>query len=89
MKTNLIPVLLVAYVITNLTHAQTSLNLNLTEPIKVKRIAGGINFDGIPDEEVWQQTEALPMVMCIPIPGSTPSELTIVKMGYDDEYLYV
>ena len=89
MKTNLIPVFLVAYVITNLTQAQTSVNLNLTEPLKVKRIAGGINFDGIPDESVWQQAEALPMVMCIPRPGSTPTELTKVRMGYDDEYFYV
>jgi len=89
MKTNLIPLLLFSFIITGLTHAQTSMNSNLTEPFKAFRFQGSINFDGIPDEDGWKQAEALPMVMCLPQPGSVPSETSIVKIGYDDEYLYV
>lgn len=45
------------------THGQNSIGLNLTNPLKVNRISGKINFDGIPDEIVWQNTEALPFGM--------------------------
>ena len=55
----------------------------------MNRISGKINFDGIPDEIVWQNTEALPFVMFMPNPGSEPSESSIVRMGYDEEYFYV
>ncbi|MDX9727112.1 MAG: DUF5916 domain-containing protein [Bacteroidales bacterium] len=71
------------------THGQNSIGLNLTNPLKVNRISGKINFDGIPDEIVWQNTEALPFVMFMPNPGSEPSESSIVRMGYDEEYFYV
>ncbi|HSL86029.1 MAG TPA: DUF5916 domain-containing protein, partial [Bacteroidales bacterium] len=89
MKTSLIPALLYAFIILGPTHAQTRMNSNLTEPVKACRFPGGINFDGIPDEDAWKQAEAFPLVMCLPKPGSEPTEVSIVKIGYDDEYLYV
>ncbi|MFO7620436.1 MAG: DUF5916 domain-containing protein [Bacteroidales bacterium] len=89
MKTRLITLLIVAWLLNNNVHAQVSPGTETPDPLKITRFSGGINFDGIPDEAVWQQTEALTMVMFMPRPGSAPTELTIVRMGYDDEYLYV
>ena len=58
-------------------------------PFKVTRITGGINFDGIPDEPFWQSVEALPMIMLNPVFGIEPSEESVIKIAYDDEYFYV
>jgi hypothetical protein len=89
MKTRSIQVLFFACIVTSHMHAQSSMNLDLNSPVKVYRLHGGINFNGIPDEEAWTQAETFPMVMCLPQPGSAPSEISIIKIGYDDEYLYV
>ncbi len=89
MKTNLIPVLVFVSVLTSITNAQNVVDSNLPMHLKATRFQGGISFDGIPDEDAWKQAEAFPMVMCLPQPGSEPSELSIVKIGYDEEYLYV
>jgi hypothetical protein len=60
-----------------------------SEPLKMTRISGGITFDGVPDEAGWQQVQALPMVMFMPVPGNAPTETSVIKIAYDDEYLYV
>jgi len=58
-------------------------------PMVITRMTGTITFDGIPDEEVWQSVEPLPMVMHKPDFGTNPTEVTIAKIVYDAEYLYV
>ncbi|MCX6333705.1 MAG: DUF5916 domain-containing protein [Bacteroidia bacterium] len=58
-------------------------------PMVITRMTGAINFDGIPDEVVWQSVPALPMVMHKPDFGKEPTETTVAKILYDDEYLYV
>ncbi len=88
MKTSLIQLILFVFIITDLAHAQTSLNSNITGSVKAYRFQGGITFDRIPDEDAWKQAEAFPLVMCLPKPGSEPTEVSIVKIGYNDEYLY-
>jgi len=59
------------------------------EPYIVTRITGGIIFDGIPDEEVWQAIPALPMITLMPALGKEPSQASVVKIAYDDEYFYL
>ena len=69
--------------------AQSSSGSDINGPFKVTRIPGGITFDGIPDEEAWQPIEALQMHMFMPDTGKAPTEISIIKMTYDDEYFYV
>ena len=66
-----------------------SLNLWPQDPMAVPRLSGSINFDGVPDEDAWQAIPALPMIMYMPVFGKEPSEVSMVKIAYDDDYLYV
>ena len=59
------------------------------EPMQVVKIPGGINFDGVPDEEVWSQIPPIEMIMHMPVYGKEPSEASSIKIAYDDKYLYV
>lgn len=59
------------------------------EPVKIKRISQSINFDGIPSETEWNETDRFPMVMHKPNFNAQPSENTEVMIGYDDEFLWV
>ncbi|HAX93771.1 MAG TPA: hypothetical protein DCY25_07485 [Bacteroidales bacterium] len=70
-------------------HAQTSPGTEPADPLKITKISGDITFDGIPDEAVWQSVPALPMVMLMPVEGNEPTEISIIKVAYDEEYLYV
>jgi len=58
-------------------------------PIEVKRITSNITLDGISNEKAWEEIEPLQLVMMAPTFGEKPSERTEVKIGYDDNYLYV
>lgn len=58
-------------------------------PMVIPRMTGTITFDGTPDEEVWKSVQTLPMVMHKPEFGKEPTETSIIKIIYDDEYLYV
>jgi hypothetical protein len=64
-------------------------NIYSQEPMRVAKISGGITFDGIPDEEVWNQITPLKLIMHTPVFGNEPTETSTVKMAYDNEYLYV
>ena len=69
--------------------AQGTENDALATPIPITRLAQQIIFDGIPDEEAWQTVPAFPMVMLMPIPGNEPTEVSMVKAAYDDEFFYL
>ncbi|RQW02114.1 MAG: hypothetical protein EH225_08965, partial [Calditrichaeota bacterium] len=59
------------------------------ESFKVTRISGGIILDGLPDESAWQSVPILPLVMFTPVYGNEPTNTSIIKLAYDDEYLYL
>ncbi|MBE9518923.1 MAG: carbohydrate binding family 9 domain-containing protein [Bacteroidetes bacterium] len=59
------------------------------ESIKISRISAEVNFDGIPDEALWNEATVFPMVVHYPSFGAEPSEISEVMIGYDEEYLYV
>jgi hypothetical protein len=52
-------------------------------------MSDGINFDGIPDEEVWDRADSFPLVMHYPDNGKIPEQKTDVRLFYDDMYLYM
>jgi len=55
----------------------------------IPKITGGINFDGIPDEEIWKTVTSFPLVMHYPNNGKTPVQETDVRLCYDEMYLYM
>jgi hypothetical protein len=57
-------------------------------PLVITKMTGIINFDGVPDEEAWQNVPELPMVMFMPVSGNKPAEHSLIKISYDNEYLY-
>jgi hypothetical protein len=66
-----------------------SSNANAQETIQIKRLSEEINFNGIPDENAWSGLVKFDLVMHRPNFGSVPSELSDVRIGYDDEFLWI
>ena len=58
-----------------------------------RRVIGKMNkaivFDGKPDEAAWSHLEPFPMISHMPVFGNPPSEKSVIKMGYNDQYVYV
>ncbi len=59
------------------------------EPHSVTRIKGEITFDGIPDEEAWNLAEPVKLTMQQPVFGNEPTEKSLVRMAYDQQYFYL
>lgn len=57
-------------------------------PLEVRRLAGPIDFDGVPDEPAWEAIDPLPLTMYAPIHRGTPEQRTEIRVAYDDEHLY-
>ena len=57
--------------------------------IQISRLKGAIIFDGEPGEEVWSEIVPLKMIMFSPLWGREPGEETDLRIGYDDDYLYI
>ena len=57
--------------------------------MKLHRLTGPILLDGMSDEAAWQEIEPLEMSMYEPISGGTMTERTEIRVGYDDNFLYV
>ena len=69
--------------------ALSSLNALTQAPLVVPGLTSPVTLDGVPGEAAWQSVQALPMVMHSPVFGNEPSDTTIVKIAYDEDYLYV
>jgi hypothetical protein len=48
-----------------------------------------IIFDGIPDEAAWDQLESFPLISHMPVFGNPTSEKSVIRMGYDEQFVYV
>jgi len=59
------------------------------EAVKIKRITGSVEFDGIPGEAAWQTLDLFALTMHKPNYGTQPSEKNDVRIGYDNEFLWV
>lgn len=57
--------------------------------LPIAKIHSPIVLDGNPNEEAWQSIAPLPLVMYQPIFQGEMTEQSIIKVGYDNEFLYV
>ncbi|MCP4312159.1 MAG: hypothetical protein GY790_12910 [Bacteroidetes bacterium] len=55
----------------------------------VPRLESDLVFDGVPDEAAWEKIQAFPMSTFIPTFGLEPEEESVIKLSYDDQYLYL
>jgi len=71
--------------------AISSFNTDLIgqEAVKIKRITGMIEFDGFPGESAWQTLDLFALKMHKPNYAIQPSEKTDVRIGFDDEFLWI
>ena len=67
---------------------QTNPSITRTDAILINKLTTAINFDGVPDEEFWNDSEPLPLVMHSPVYGKDPTEKSEIRIVYDDKYLY-
>lgn len=72
----------------SLSEAQETIGAKQSSPMQATRIQGGMNFDGVPDEPFWEEIAEIPLVMYTPVAGGVPTEKSVIKMAYDNEYLY-
>ena len=59
------------------------------DAVKIKRITVPVEFDGMPQESAWQSLDLFPLTMHKPNFGTEPSEKSDVRIGYDNEFLWV
>lgn len=58
------------------------------DPTPLQRIDFDVELDGRPDESGWQRVQPLAMTQLRPTAGDAPTEVTRVKVAYDDRYIY-
>lgn len=59
------------------------------ERMVIERIREAMVFDGMPDEAAWDHLEPFPMISHMPVFGNPPSEKTVIRMGYNNQFVYV
>lgn len=70
-------------------YLMTCFCLNAQETISVTRINDQLTFDGIPDEPQWESLNKFDLIMHRPTFGLAPSEVSEVRVGYDNEFLWI
>ena len=84
---------LVALLGTHSAFAQASSQRGVSFPtekaaINLQRIEGPILIDGRIDEEAWATVEPFPLVAYQPTYLGSKSEQTVIRVAYDDNYIY-
>ncbi len=59
------------------------------EQIKIPRIQGENEFDGIVNDPCWLDIEPIPLVMHTPTFGNQPTERSEIMICHDNTYLYI
>jgi hypothetical protein len=59
------------------------------EELELKRLDGNIVLDGMITEPAWEAIKPLPLVVHQPNFGSSPSLHSEIRVGYDEEFIYV
>ncbi len=67
----------------------TAMGARGQEPMPLTRITEPIRLDGTPDEPAWSSIPALPVVMYQPVHRGAMTERTVIRVGYDNDFLYV
>lgn len=60
-----------------------------TELRSIQKLDHPILFDGMPDEAAWEELDPFPMITHAPVYGKPPEEETLIRMGYDDQFVHV
>ncbi len=68
---------------------QTEHEVSGTKGLVISRLSGQIDFDGIPSEDAWSAITPLGLIMHSPVFGKEPSEISDVRISYDNNYVYV
>jgi hypothetical protein len=55
----------------------------------ISRLQGKFIFDGVVDDECWENATSLPATMLTPVFGLPPSQKTDFFIAYDDDYVYM
>jgi hypothetical protein len=58
------------------------------QPVTLSRLAGSVTIDGAPNEAAWEAVPPLPLTMYTPVFRGTPTQRTVIRIAYDDEFLY-
>lgn len=69
-----------------ITNIQAGSNASAWE---VPKLDGPIVLDGHVDESAWLKIPPLPLTSHWPAFGNSPSDSTVIRVAYDDNYLYV
>ena len=59
------------------------------ERVVLQRLDGPIELDGPSDEAAWERIDPFPMTVYTPTFRAPPTERTEIRVGYDDQYLYM
>lgn len=64
-------------------------SLKAQDAVPVTRLSDHVTFDGIPDEPLWDKLSKFELTMHRPTFGLQPSEISDIRIGYDDEFLWI
>lgn len=89
MRTPFILILIYALLYTNLTEAQDPSNFQEQFQVNIKKSVSNIKIDGLLNEQTWESAGvAKDFHMKWPTDIGRPKRSTLVKISYDDTYLY-
>lgn len=63
--------------------------LVVAQTFSLTRLTGPIALDGLSNEAAWQAVAPLPLTMYQPDHAGEMTERTEIRIGYDDDYIYV
>jgi len=55
----------------------------------IGKMNSALVFDGMPDEAAWEALKPFPLISHMPVFGNPPSERSVIRMGYDEHFVYV
>jgi len=64
-------------------------SFDTTTAIVIAKLNAPIQFDGIPNEEAWNEIDPFPMIVHSPVFGKEPSERSDIRLAFDDHYVYL
>jgi hypothetical protein len=59
------------------------------DPVRIQRFISNIDFDGMPNEPAWGTLDQFPLTMHRPNFMNSPSEESDIRIGYDDQFLWI
>lgn len=57
-------------------------------PMELHRLDGDLVIDGRPEEAAWMRVPELPLTMYFPTHRGTPSQRSVIRVAYDEQFLY-